>query len=150
MNADAKTNDSAGLSQDFTLIETDAVRQFPLEEERLGRLGLKPHHIRRIRDLPIDELAKCELVNPGEFAMLTGRTLKSVQHLLDRALIPVHREGMPGSKRPKRFVVLQEYWKAVKNSRAIITSRERQLIAQCMHGTLQKKRTSCTNLRELR
>ncbi|RAU35976.1 hypothetical protein DBY73_011870 [Enterobacter sp. RIT418] len=79
-----------------------------------------------------EELQKQIFVTPVEFAYLTGRTLKSVRNLMDRAQLPVHREGMPGSKRPKRFIMLQEYWAAVAHCRALITPEERHYIDRLM------------------
>ncbi|KTH48505.1 hypothetical protein ASV23_22885 [Enterobacter hormaechei subsp. steigerwaltii] len=79
-----------------------------------------------------EELQKQIFVTPVEFAYLTGRTLKSVRNLMDRAQLPVHREGMPGSKRPKRFIMLQEYWAAVAHCRALVTPEERHFIDRLM------------------
>ncbi|EKN4799390.1 hypothetical protein H0I71_11385 [Yersinia enterocolitica] len=90
----------------------------------------------------IDDLQKQIFSTPEEFAYLTGRTLKSVRHLMDRALIPVHREGMPGSKRPKRFIMLQEYWDAVAHCRAIITPEEKHYIDRLMRDKATYRRTT--------
>ncbi|HDL7426077.1 TPA: hypothetical protein PXN84_000849 [Yersinia enterocolitica] len=89
-----------------------------------------------------DELANQLFVSSEEFAYLTGRTLKSVQHLMDRAQIPVHREGMPGSKRPKRFIMMQEYLEALRHCRAIITSDERYHIDRLMRDKATYRRSS--------
>ncbi|MGM1347719.1 hypothetical protein [Serratia liquefaciens] len=95
-----------------------------------------------IRDIGIEELQKQIFVTPAEFAYLTGRTLKSVRNLMDRAQLPVHREGMPGSKRPKRFIMLQEYWEAVAHCRALITPEERHFIDRLMRDKATYRRVT--------
>ncbi|MBO1560460.1 hypothetical protein GBM01_03805 [Yersinia pseudotuberculosis] len=92
-----------------------------------------------------DELATQPYVNAEEFSYLTGRTLKSVQHLMDRAQIPVHREGMPGSKRPKRFIMMQEYLDALRHCRAIITADERYHIDRLMRDRSTYRRSASKN-----
>ncbi|AST82217.1 TPA: hypothetical protein K0P24_000628 [Citrobacter farmeri] len=92
-----------------------------------------------------DELQKQVFVTPVEFAYLTGRTLKSVRNLMDRAQLPVHREGMPGSKRPKRFIMLQEYWDAVAHCRALITPEEKHYIDRLMRDKATYRRVTGSN-----
>ncbi|ENR8889558.1 hypothetical protein ACEXEL_002243 [Citrobacter koseri] len=89
-----------------------------------------------------EELQKQIFVTPAEFAYLTGRTLKSVRNLMDRAQIQTHREGMPGSKRPKRFIMLQEYWDAVAHCRALITPEEKHYIDRLMRDKATYRRTT--------
>ncbi|NCG53695.1 hypothetical protein GWK46_20595 [Serratia fonticola] len=101
----------------------------------------------KVRDMPTDELASQIFVSAEEFAYLTGRTLKSVQHLMDRNQIPVHREGMPGSKRPKRFIMMQEYLDALRHCRAIITSDERYHIDRLMRDKTTYRRSAAKGRR---
>ncbi|MBS0054216.1 hypothetical protein KEM40_02015 [Yersinia sp. Marseille-Q3913] len=101
--------------------------------------------IGKLRDMSRDELANQPYVNAEEFSYLTGRTLKSVQHLMDRNQIPVHREGMPGSKRPKRFIMMQEYLDALQHCRAIITSDERYHIDRLMRDKSTYRRSVARN-----
>ncbi len=113
--------------------ETHFLRQFPLDNGRaLRTCKMTETQAARIRDISLEELQKQIFATPEEFAYLTGRTLKSVRNLMDRAQVPVHREGMPGSKRPKRFIMLQEYWKAVAHCRALITPEEKHYIDRLM------------------
>lgn len=138
------------------------LRQFPLDNARIARTcKMTSTQAESIRDMNTEELQKQIFVTPVEFAYLTGRTLKSVRNLMDRAQLPVHREGMPGSKRPKRFIMLQEYWAAVAHCRALITPEERHYIDRLMSDkktyrqvtgkTLQShKRTSRSALNVLR
>lgn len=108
-------------------------RQFPLDSARIARIcKMTDSQANAIRDMNTEELQKQVFVTPVEFAYLTGRTLKSVRNLMDRAQVPVHREGMPGSKRPKRFIMLQEYWAAVAHCRALITPEEKHYIDRLM------------------
>nr|EKT8560736.1 hypothetical protein [Citrobacter freundii]EKU0823351.1 hypothetical protein [Citrobacter freundii]EKU8791285.1 hypothetical protein [Citrobacter freundii]EKX6757178.1 hypothetical protein [Citrobacter freundii] len=92
-----------------------------------------------------EELQKQIFVTPVEFAYLTGRTLKSVRNLMDRAQLPVHREGMPGAKRPKRFIMLQEYWDAVAHCRALITPEEKHYIDRLMRDKKTYRRVTGNN-----
>lgn len=113
--------------------ESQHLRQFPLDNARIARTcKMTTAQAESIRDMNTEELQKQIFVTPAEFAYLTGRTLKSVRNLMDRAQLPVHREGMPGSKRPKRFIMLQEYWAAVAHCRALITPEERHYIDRLM------------------
>ncbi|MGT3162470.1 hypothetical protein [Yersinia enterocolitica] len=123
--------------------ESQYFRQFPLDNVRIAHIcKMTTKQAERIRDMNIDDLQKQIFSTPEEFAYLTGRTLKSVRHLMDRALIPVHREGMPGSKRPKRFIMLQEYWDAVAHCRAIITPEEKHYIDRLMRDKATYRRTT--------
>lgn len=116
--------------------ETEVItetRQNPLEPTRITAVcKMTTAQAGTIRDMNTEELQKQIFVTPVEFAYLTGRTLKSVRNLMDRAQLPVHREGMPGSKRPKRFIMLQEYWDAVAHCRALITPEEKHFIDRLM------------------
>lgn len=77
------------------------LRQFPLDNVRIARTcKMSTVQAESIRDMNTEDLQKQIFVTPVEFAYLTGRTLKSVRNLMDRKQIPVHREGMPGAKRP--------------------------------------------------
>ena len=108
-------------------------RQNPLEPTRIKAVcKMTESQAAAIRDMKTEELQEQIFVTPAEFAYLTGRTLKSVRNLMDRAQLPVHREGMPGSKRPKRFIMLQEYWAAVAHCRALITPEEKHYIDRLM------------------
>lgn len=123
--------------------ESQYFRQFPLDSVRIARTcKMTIKQAERIRDMNVEELQKQIFATPEEFAYLTGRTLKSVRNLMDRALIPVHREGMPGSKRPKRFIMLQEYWDAVAYCRAIITPEEKHYIDRLMRDKATYRRTT--------
>ena len=119
------------------------LRQFPLDGARVARIcKMTEAQANAIRDMNTDELQKQIFVTPVEFAYLTGRTLKSVRNLMDRAQLPVHREGMPGSKRPKRFIMLQEYWDAVAHCRALITPEEKHYIDRLMRDKATYRRTT--------
>lgn len=119
------------------------LRQFPLDNSRVARTcKMTPTQADSIRDMNTEELQKQIFVTPAEFAYLTGRTLKSVRNLMDRAQIPVHREGMPGSKRPKRFIMLQEYWDSVAHCRALITPEEKHWIDRLMRDKSTYRRTT--------
>lgn len=119
------------------------LRQFPLDSARIARTcKMSTAQAEGIRDMDTEELQKQIFVTPAEFAYLTGRTLKSVRNLMDRAQLPVHREGMPGSKRPKRFIMLQEYWDAVAHCRALITPEERHYIDRLMRDKATYRRTT--------
>lgn len=108
-------------------------RQFPLDSARIMRsCKMTATQAESIRDMNVEELQKQVFVTPVEFSYLTGRTIKSVRNMMDRAQLPVHREGMPGSKRPKRFIMLQEYWAAVAHCRALITPEEKHYIDRLM------------------
>ena len=118
------------------------VRQFPVDGARAQRVcRMTEKQTAKVRDMSTDELASQTFVCAEEFAYLTGRTLKSVQHLMDRNQIPVHREGMPGSKRPKRFIMMQEYLDALRNCRAIITADERYHIDRLMRDKSTYRRS---------
>jgi len=124
----------------------DSNRQFPLDPSRVGRTcKMSSAQAESIRDMNTEELQKQVFVTPVEFAYLTGRTLKSVRNLMDRAQLPVHREGMPGSKRPKRFIMLQEYWEAVAHCRALVTPEERHYIDRLMRDKSTYRRTTGNN-----
>lgn len=119
------------------------LRQFPLDGARIARIcKMTDSQANAIRDMNTEELQKQIFVTPVEFAYLTGRTLKSVRNLMDRAQVPVHREGMPGSKRPKRFIMLQEYWDAVAHCRALITPEEKYYIDRLMRDKATYRRTT--------
>lgn len=119
------------------------LRQFPLDNVRIARTcKMSTVQAESIRDMNTEELQKQIFVTPVEFAYLTGRTLKSVRNLMDRAQLPVHREGMPGSKRPKRFIMLQEYWQAVAHCRALVTPEERHYIDRLMRDKATYRRTT--------
>ncbi|CNI46688.1 hypothetical protein [Yersinia pekkanenii] len=129
-------------------IDMQYVRQFPVDMGRAVRVcRMTEKQTHKLRDMSNDELASQIFVNAEEFAYLTGRTLKSVQHLMDRAQIPVHREGMPGSKRPRRFIMMQEYLDALRHCRAIITADERYHIDRLMRDKPTYRRTSDKNRR---
>ncbi|MGQ4858836.1 hypothetical protein [Citrobacter meridianamericanus] len=123
--------------------ESQHLRQFPLDVARVARTcKMTDSQANAIRDMNTEELQKQIFVTPVEFAYLTGRTLKSVRNLMDRAQVPVHREGMPGSKRPKRFIMLQEYWDAVAHCRALITPEEKHYIDRLMRDKATYRRTT--------
>ncbi|HGL6357668.1 TPA: hypothetical protein ACKFMB_002040 [Citrobacter amalonaticus] len=134
-------------SRDIELITgTQHLRQFPLDGARVARIcKMTETQANAIRDMNTDELQKQVFVTPVEFAYLTGRTLKSVRNLMDRAQLPVHREGMPGSKRPKRFIMLQEYWDAVAHCRALITPEEKHYIDRLMRDKATYRRVTGSN-----
>lgn len=122
------------------------LRQFPLDSARIARTcKMSLVQAEGIRDMNTEELQKQIFVTPVEFAYLTGRTLKSVRNLMDRAQLPVHREGMPGSRRPKRFVMLQEYWAAVAHCRALITPEEKHFIDRLMRDKATYRRVTGNN-----
>ncbi|MFU9138280.1 hypothetical protein [Erwinia tasmaniensis] len=124
-------------------IDTQYARQFPVDTGRALRVcRMTEKQIHKLRDMSTDELASQIFVCAEEFAYLTGRTLKSVQHLMDRNQIPVHREGMPGSKRPKRFIMMQEYLDALRHCRAIITADERYHIDRLMRDKATYRRST--------
>ncbi|UIA86135.1 hypothetical protein LU631_11325 [Erwinia tracheiphila] len=124
-------------------IDTQYARQFPVDTGRALRVcRMTAKQAAKLRDMPTDELANQIFVSAEEFAYVTGRTLKSVQHLMDRNQIPVHREGMPGSKRPKRFIMMQEYLDALRHCRAIITADERYHIDRLMRDKATYRRSS--------
>ncbi|EOI6866774.1 hypothetical protein ACMVR0_002863 [Yersinia enterocolitica] len=128
--------------QNISEIDPRYVRQFPVDMGRAVRVcRMTEKQTGKLRDMSRDELASQPYVNAEEFAYLTGRTLKSVQHLMDRNQIPVHREGMPGSKRPKRFIMMQEYLDALRHCRAIITSDERYHIERLMRDKSTYRRS---------
>jgi len=118
-------------------------RQNPLEPTRIKVVcKMTESQATTIRDMNTEELQSQIFVTPVEFAYLTGRTLKSVRNLMDRAQLPVHREGMPGSKRPKRFIMLQEYWAAVAHCRALITPEEKHYIDRLMRDKKTYRRVT--------
>lgn len=121
------------------------LRQFPLDSARVARVcKMSQVQADGIRDMNTEELQAQIFVTPAEFAYLTGRTLKSVRNLMDRKQIPVHREGMPGAKRPKRFIMLQEYWDSVAHCRALITPEEKHWIDRLMRDKATYRRTTGT------
>lgn len=122
--------------------ESQHSRQFPLDPTRLRNCKMKTRQISRIRDMELSELHRQVYVIPEEFAYITGRTLKAVRNLMDRAQIDVYREGMPGSKKPKRFVMLQEYWDAMASRRALITPEEKGWIDRLMRDKATYRRTT--------
>lgn len=127
------------------------LRQFPLDGARVARIcKMTETQANAIRDMNTDELQKQIFVTPVEFAYLTGRTLKSVRNLMDRAQLPVHREGMPGSKRPKRFIMLQEYWDAVAHCRALITPEEKHYIDRLMRDKKTYRHVTGNNHRTIK
>lgn len=129
--------------QNISEIDPQYVRQFPIDIGRALRVcRMTEKQTGKLRDMSRDALATQSYVNAEEFAYLTGRTLKSVQHLMDRNQIPVHREGMPGSKRPKRFIMMQEYLDALRHCRAIITADERYHIDRLMRDKSTYRRSS--------
>lgn len=129
--------------QNINEIDVRYSRQFPVDTGRALRVcRMTEKQTGKLRDMSRDELASQLYVNAEEFSYLTGRTLKSVQHLMDRNQIPVHREGMPGSKRPKRFIMMQEYLDALRHCRAIITSDERYHIDRLMRDKATYRRSS--------
>lgn len=134
-------------SRDIALItDTQYLRQFPLDRARAAHIcKMTDSQANAIRDMNTEELQKQIFVTPAEFAYLTGRTLKSVRNLMDRAQVPVHREGMPGSKRPKRFIMLQEYWAAVAHCRALITPEEKHYIDRLMRDKKTYRRVTGNN-----
>lgn len=72
-------------------IDTQYARQFPVDTGRALRVcRMNAKQAAKLRDMPTDELASQIFVSAEEFAYVTGRTLKSVQHLMDRNQIPVH------------------------------------------------------------
>lgn len=118
-------------------------RQFPLDGARIARIcKMSDSQANAIRDMSAEELQKQIYVTPVEFSYLTGRTLKSIRNMMDRAQLPVHREGMPGSKRPKRFIMLQEYWSAVAHCRALITPEEKHYIDRLMRDKKTYRRVT--------
>ena len=130
-----------GLNQ-----ESRFFRQFPLDNTRLAyTCKMTGTQANSIRDMGTKELQQQTYVTPAEFAYLTGRTLKSVRNMMDREQIPVHREGMPGSKRPKRFVMLQEYWESVLHCRALITPDEKSWIDRLLRDRATYQRTTGRN-----
>lgn len=131
-------------SRDIELItDTQYFRQFPLDNARITRVcKMTATQANAIRDMSTDELQKQIYVTPAEFSYLTGRSLKSVRNLMDRVQVPVHREGMIGSKRPKRFIMLQEYWEAVAHCRALITPEEKSFIDRLMRDKATYRRTT--------
>lgn len=132
-------------------IETKYTRQFPVDTGRALRVcRMTEKQTQKIRDMSTNELASQIFVCAEEFAYLTGRTLKSVQHLMDRNQIPVHREGMPGSKRPKRFIMMQEYLDALRHCRAIITSDERYHIDRLMRDKATFRKSSARGSKGVR
>lgn len=119
------------------------LRQFPLDGARIARIcKMSDSQANAIRDMSSEELQKQIYVTPVEFSYLTGRTLKSIRNMMDRAQLPVHREGMPGSKRPKRFIMLQEYWSAVAHCRALITPEEKHYIDRLMRDKKTYRRVT--------
>ncbi|EPE4184540.1 hypothetical protein ACSILP_001008 [Yersinia enterocolitica] len=69
-----------------------------------------------------------EPITPREFCTRTGRSYGSVVNMMDRNQLPVHREGRPGTKRPRRFIMWNEYLEAMAKTRALCTGAEREWI----------------------
>ncbi|ENY7402739.1 hypothetical protein [Yersinia enterocolitica] len=82
--------------------------------------------------MPIDrstaKFSEPEPITPREFCARTGRGYCSVVNMMDRNQLPVHREGRPGSKRPRRFIMWNEYLEAMAKTRALCTGAEREWI----------------------
>ncbi|EMO1103981.1 TPA: hypothetical protein ACJCW2_001122 [Yersinia enterocolitica] len=72
--------------------------------------------------------AEPEPITPREFCARTGRSYGSVVNMMDRNQLPVHREGRPGTKRPRRFIMWNEYLEAMAKTRALCTGAEREWI----------------------
>ncbi|CQD62759.1 Uncharacterised protein [Yersinia enterocolitica] len=72
--------------------------------------------------------AEPEPITPREFCARTGRSYGSVVNMMDRNQLPVHREGRPGTKRPRRFILWNEYLEAMAKTRALCTGAEREWI----------------------
>ena len=72
--------------------------------------------------------AESEPITPREFCARTGRSYGSVVNMMDRNQLPVHREGRPGTKRPRRFIMWNEYLEAMAKTRALCTGAEREWI----------------------
>ncbi|EKN3350885.1 hypothetical protein [Yersinia enterocolitica] len=72
--------------------------------------------------------AEPEPITPREFCSRTGRSYGSVVNMMDRNQLPVHREGRPGTKRPRRFIMWNEYLEAMAKTRALCTGAEREWI----------------------
>ncbi|PHZ22655.1 hypothetical protein [Yersinia massiliensis] len=69
-----------------------------------------------------------EPITPREFCARTGRSYGSVVNMMDRNQLPIHREGRPGTKRPRRFIMWNEYLEAMAKTRALCTGAEREWI----------------------
>ncbi|CQH42016.1 hypothetical protein [Yersinia enterocolitica] len=69
-----------------------------------------------------------EPITPREFCTRTGRSYGSVVNMMDRNQLPIHREGRPGTKRPRRFIMWNEYLEAMAKTRALCTGAEREWI----------------------
>lgn len=78
------------------------------------------------RNMP--KFSEPEPITPREFCSRTGRGYGSVVNMMDRNQLPVHREGRPGTKRPRRFIMWNEYLEAMAKTRALCTSAEREWI----------------------
>ncbi|HIF3098372.1 TPA: hypothetical protein ACXZT8_000017 [Salmonella enterica] len=112
--------------------QSQHLRQFPLDPARVRECKMTPNQVNHIRDLSLDDLRREEFVSPEEFAYLTARTLKQVRNMMDREQVDVKREGFPGSKRPKRFIMLKLYWEKMKGCSAIVTKEEKEWINHLM------------------
>lgn len=124
------------------------LRQFPLDPARVRQCKMTPRQANQIRDWHLDDLRKEEDVSPEEFAYLTGRTLKQVRNMMDRDQVDVNKEGFPGSKRPKRFIMLQLYWQKMKGCRAIVTKEEREWMNHLMKTDASFRRITNKNNNE--
>lgn len=121
------------------------LRQFPLDPVRVRKCKLTTQQVNRIRDMDLADLRKEESVAPEEFAYLTGRTIKAVRNLMDREQIDVNKEGFPGSKRMKRFVLLQLYWVKMRGCRSIVTPEEKEWINHLMKTDATYRRITNKN-----
>lgn len=79
-------------------------------------------------DRKMMSFAEPEPITPREFCSRTGRSYGSVVNMMDRNQLPVHREGRPGTKRPRRFIMWNEYLEAMTQTRALCTREEREWI----------------------
>ncbi|CNL62024.1 hypothetical protein [Yersinia aldovae] len=79
-------------------------------------------------DRNTQKFSEPEPITPREFCARTGRSYGSVVNMMDRNQLPVHREGRPGTKRPRRFIMWNEYLEAMAKTRALCTGAEREWI----------------------
>ncbi|HFE7521690.1 TPA: hypothetical protein ACGAD2_002238 [Salmonella enterica subsp. enterica serovar Newport] len=128
--------------------QSQHLRQFPLDPARVRQCKMTPTQVNRIRDWNLDDIRKEEYVSPEEFAYLTGRTLKQVRNMMDRNQVDMNKEGFPGSKRPKRFIMLQLYWQQMKGCRAIVTKEEREWMNHLMKTDASFRRITNKNNNE--
>ncbi|EPF1074158.1 hypothetical protein ACSQMP_002109 [Salmonella enterica] len=128
--------------------QSQHLRQFPLDPARVRQCKMTTTQVNRIRDWNLDDIRKEEFVSPEEFAYLTGRTLKQVRNMMDRNQVDMNKEGFPGSKRPKRFILLQLYWQKMKGCRAIVTKEEREWMNHLMKTDASFRRITNKNNNE--